>query len=401
MKPVFIPDPRIKWEWLSSHAEIMYLEQHLDKVNWNTIAENPNAMPLIVEHFEEKVDCFDWYYLLQHPSIMTLLKPHLIRLCDHELEKCELCCNPNMIPFLETHLEYIEWYILSRNPNAVSLIEKILDNIDWFDLSKNPKAGSLLEQHPDKIDWYGLSKNPNAISLLEQNPDKIDWMGVSKNPNAGRLIEQNPDKIDISELCYNPCPEAISLLSRHLDSEAIQWDVLSSNTSALPLLEQRLDKIVWEEASSNLSILPLLEKHLDQVHWELVCCNGDDTPQEAIDFLEKHVEHMNYGCWYRLSALPIAVPLLEKYPEHIHWARLSRNAGAIHLLEQHPEKIDWDFLSFNTNAMHLFFRLDYSRMSQDNEAFKEELMAYVFDPDRLMRLSKSVSIDLRTYLSLS
>ena len=61
MKPVFIPDPRINWEWLSSHAEVVYLEQHLDKVNWHTIAENPNAMPLIVEHLEH-VDHFVWYY---------------------------------------------------------------------------------------------------------------------------------------------------------------------------------------------------------------------------------------------------------------------------------------------------------------------------------------------------
>jgi hypothetical protein len=155
MKPIFIPDPRIKWEWLSNHAEVMYLEQHLDKVNWHTIAENPNAMPLILEHFEEKVDCFDWFYLLQHPSILSILnKPHLVRLCEHELDKCELSMNPNVIPFLETHLEYIYWYSLSRNPNAVSLIEKILDK-DWFDLSNH--AGSLLEQHPDHIEWYGVS----------------------------------------------------------------------------------------------------------------------------------------------------------------------------------------------------------------------------------------------------
>ena len=357
MKPIFIPDPRIKWEWLSNHAEVMYLEQHLDKVDWYTIAENPNAMALIVEHFEEKVDCFDWFYLLQHPSILSILnKPHLVRLCAHKLDVYYLNRNQNAFPFLETHLEYIEWDVFSRHSNAVS----------------------LLEQNLDKIDWCILSKNPNAVSLLEQNPDKID----------------------LSELCSNP--NAITLLSRHLDSEEINWEDLSGNPNAVPLLEQRPDKIDWEEASSNLSIsiLPLLEKHLDKVYWDVVCCNGEDTTQEAIDFLEKHVDYMDYGCWYRLSALPIAVPLLEKYPEHIHWARLSRNAGAIHLLEQHPEKIDWDFLSFNTNAMHLLFRLDHPRMREDNESFREELMAYVFEPERLIRLSEQYSIDLRTYLQM-
>ena len=109
---------------------------------------------------------------------------------------------------------------------------------------------------------------------------------------------------------------------------------------------------------------------------------------------------MNYCCWYRLSALPIAVPLLEKNPEHIDWVRLSHNSGAIHLLEQYPEKIDWEFLSFNKNAMHLLFRLDYSRMKQENDVFKEELMAYVFDPERLMRLSNQYSVNFRVYLQM-
>lgn len=379
MKPIFIPDPRIKWEWLSTHAEVMYLEQHLDKVNWRTIAENHNAMPLIVEHFKEKVELFDWFYLLHHPSIMSILnKDNLVQLCEDELDRC----------------------YLSENPNAVSLLEQRPDKINWFYLSRNPNAISLLEKHPDKIDWTGLSINPNAIYLLEQNLDKIDWYNLSRNPNAGSLIKQYPDNIYLSELCSNPCPEAIELLSRNLDSEEIEWDKLSDNPNAVYLLEQRLDKIVWEEASCNLSIIPFLEKHIDKVNWEMVCCNGEDTTQEVIDFLEKHVEQLTYGCWYRLSALPIAVPLLEKYPEHIHWARLSRNPGAIHLLEQHPEKIDWNFLSLNTKAMCLLFRLDVSQMRERNESFRSELMSNVFDPERLIRLSKSFDVDLRTYLSM-
>jgi hypothetical protein len=203
-------------------------------------------------------------------------------------------------------------------------------------------------------------------------------------------------------LCSNPCQEAIALLSKNIYSDAILWNKLSGNPNAVPLLEQRPDKIDWEEASSNLSIsiLPLLEKHLDEVYWDVVCSNGEDTTQEAINFLEKHVEQLSYICWYKLSALPIAVPLLEKYPEHIHWARLSRNAGAIHLLERYPEKIDWNFLSLNKNAMRMLFRLDYPQMRQNNESFREELMAYVFDPCRLMRLSEQYLVDFRTYLQM-
>ena len=100
----------------------------------------------------------------------------------------------------------------------------------------------------------------------------------------------------------------------------------------------------------------------------------------------------------QLSCEPNAIPLLTQYPDKIRWNRLSRNPGAIHLLEQHPEKINWVDLSANPNAMHLLFHLDYTQMRQQNETFKEELMTFVFDPNRMIRLSKG--LDFRTYLSM-
>jgi hypothetical protein len=119
-----------------------------------------------------------------------------------------------------------------------------------------------------------------------------------------------------------------------------------------------------------------------------------------MSFLEKHIDKLNAECWSELSKRAVAVPLLEKYPEHIDWVRLSLNAGAIHLLEQYPEKIDWGFLSANRNGSHLLFRLDHVRMRENNEAFKEELLDYVFEPCRLMRLSRHFGIDFRNYLQV-
>ena len=101
-------------------------------------------------------------------------------------------------------------------------------------------------------------------------------------------------------------------------------------------------------------------------------------------------------CWSSLSGYPVAVPLLEKYPEHIDWASLSQNPAAIHLLE--PEKIVWSELSMNPKAMHLLFHLDMERMKINNAPFTEELMAYVFQPERLMRLSSHYEVDFRDYL---
>jgi len=351
MKPVFIPDPRINWVWLSTHAEIIYLQ---DKVDWETVSRNPNAMPLIEQHLEQRLNQLDWVLLSGNPSVMTLLsKPHLFRLCKYRLQSYPLTDNPNVMPFLENHLEYIIWFNLSGNPNAIPLLEK----------------------YPQYIEWYNLSANPNAMHLLRQNQEKIHWY----------------------RLCSNPNPEAIPLLSSRMETEIMDWECLSLNPNALPLLEQYPENIIWEYASQNVGILPLLEQNLDKVVWERMCYSERMTV-EAIQFLEKHAEKLSDLCWEMLSELEIAVPLLSKHLGKIHWDRLCRNPGAIPILEQYPEKIDWYDLSANPNAMHLLFRLDTVQMTETNKVFKEELLAYVFDPERMCRFCDRYGMELRTYL---
>ena len=60
-------------------------EQYFDKINWNVLSENPNAIHL-----------------------------------------------------LEINPENINWFNLSKNPNAIHLLEKNLEKIDWDWLSTNP-----------------------------------------------------------------------------------------------------------------------------------------------------------------------------------------------------------------------------------------------------------------------
>ena len=149
-------------------------------------------------------------------------------------------------------------------------------------------------------------------------------------------------------------------------------------------------------ASKNTSLLPLFEQNIDKIHWDFLC---ECATPEIINFIEKHVDLLWSDCWKFLSRNPNAIPLLRKYPEKIQWNQLSQNPSAIPLLE-HPEKIDWPNLSANPNACHLLFPLDLAQMKENNQAFKEELIAYVFEPERLLRLSKKSCIDLRNYLQM-
>ena len=362
MKPVFILDPRANVANLCTHADLVYLEPHVDKLNWLCLSMNPNAMPLIEQHLEERKDDLNWSVLCSNPAIGSLLKPELFRLCEKE----------------------IDWKYLSRNPHVIPFLEKHLNKVDWYYLCENEESISILEQHPEKIEWLALSSNPNAMHLLRKNQDKIRW---------GRL-------------CCNTNPEAILLLETRIHariesripSENIYWHGLSDNPNALPLLEKYPDKIVWSHASMNPGILPLLEKNLDKVEWTYMC--NDEITVEVVHFLEKHVDKLCEDCWHLLSERPVAVPLLEKYPEYIDWVRLSRNPAAIPLLEAHPDKICWNQLSANPAALHLLFRLDHETMKEKNQAFTQELITYVFEPDRLMRLSRHFNTDFRSYLTL-
>lgn len=178
----------------------------------------------------------------------------------------------------------------------------------------------------------------------------------------------------------------------------IDWLKLHWNPNSLPLLSRYPDKINWNRASKNPHLFPLLKENVDKINWPNLC--EKPTP-EMIHFMEQHVDKLCGECWKLLSYHPNAIPLLQKYPEYIYWDRLSRNPAAIPLLEQNPEKINWSHLSANPNATHLLFRLDHERMRQQNEGFHTELAAYVFDPDRVFRMSSQYGLDMRSYLQLT
>jgi hypothetical protein len=360
MKPVFILDPRAHLANLCTHAEVVYLEPYVDKLNWIQLSKNPNAMPLILQHVEERKGDIDWWALSKHPSIMSILaNDELFHIFEKEVNMSSICDNPNALPFLKNNLHKIDWYNLCENPDAISLIE----------------------QHPENINWHALSINPNALHLLRHNQEKIHW----------------------GTLCWNINPEAITLLDSRIKDKTvycpgIYWSALSHNPNALHLLEKYPDKIEWNYASMNPDILPLLEKNIHKIVWSYLCI--DKITVDVLSFLEKHLDKLCPECWSRLSGEPVAIPLLEKYPEHIRWDRLSLNPGAIPLLEAHPDKIDWNQLSVNPAALHLLFRMDHETMRQSNELFKEELIAYVFEPERLMRFSAQYNVDFRTYLQM-
>jgi hypothetical protein len=214
--------------------------------------------------------------------------------------------------------DYVRWL----EPEAVHLVEKIKEDVNWDMLSQNRHAISIIEKNLDKVWLIGLCNNRSVSSMgkdalewflkqVEEHPNC--WGNLSSNPSAIPILEQNLDKIDWKHLSSNP--SAIPILEKNLDK--IDWKHLSSNPSAIPILEQNLDKIDWEKLSYNRNAIPILEQNLDKIDWQV------------------------------LSSQTFAIHLLEQNPDKIDWKAISINPEALHLIEQNLDKIDWKALSRN------------------------------------------------------
>jgi hypothetical protein len=122
------------------------------------------------------IEKLNWEFLVQNPNAIDLIKERI----DYEnsLSKEEY----NSLPFK------INWSSLCKNPKAIELLEE--------ELKRDPES--------PKIDWSILSYNPNAIHLLEKRVkyqlslkgqvlrdfrnsiytgQKISWTGLAGNPS--------------------------------------------------------------------------------------------------------------------------------------------------------------------------------------------------------------------------
>jgi hypothetical protein len=92
--------------------------------------------------------------------------------------------------------------------------------------------------------------------------------------------------------------------------------------------------------------------------------------------------------WHSLSKNPNAIHLLEKNIDKIDWDYLCLNPNAVYILEQNLDKIHWEYLSYNSNSIYLFAPLNYEKMKKNIQEFKKELIEYIFNPKRLMRICR-------------
>ena len=238
----------------------------IEKLDWDMLSINPNAINLL----KENPNKINWKYLSMNPSAIELLKENKDKIYWYNLSS-----NPNAIELLKENKDKINYRKLVFNENAIELIkdkikeeqkltEEEYNNLDYtnkicFDnLSTNTNAIELLKEHKDKIHWTLLSRNKNAIDLLI--PKRIEEIA-----NNYDIIEYDP-KMQLSKHLLSTNKNAINMLQQ--DPDIINWEYISQNTNAIPIIENRLkyesnidideyinlqdNKICWKQLSNNI-----------------------------------------------------------------------------------------------------------------------------------------------------
>lgn len=241
-KAILLIAKKVKEENILSPAEYDYIE---DKVNWNYLSANPNAIDLIIAKIKDgnRLDDINWDALSENPAIFYPFKKN-----RHAKGKIiARLISTNLMP-------------TSAKTGITDLPRDLHRKIvgDFISLSKN----ILRDGIPiDKLNWNYLCKNPNAIELLSKRMDFEK--GLSKDE-----YDRLPYKINWSSLCSNSDPGAIELLSLPENYDKIDWLMLSSNSNAIKLLEDR----VKYQLSLNADQLYGLSIH-KQISWIKISAN--------------------------------------------------------------------------------------------------------------------------------
>jgi hypothetical protein len=284
------------------------------------------------------------------------------------------------------NIDKLDMSIISRQPEAILYLKENPDKIDWDAFSENsdPDAIELIENNLNKVNWKNLSRNKGAYKLLLCNKQNIDWneLGHNTAPNIHLLYEGNIHKIkNWIPICKNRTPWIIKILDNNIDKlnkdEILE---LSSNSTAIPLIEKYLDRInkygltkneyvqlgiygnIYPSAYNIFKYLnnkincyycasPIFVSYLKQNRDKInrnIYLNKNPYAIELIEwYLKSDVEISQYW-WSELSANPVAFNVIKNYMDNVNWDALSLNYKAMNILQNNQTKINWKNLSQNS-----------------------------------------------------
>lgn len=198
--------------------------------------------------------------------------------------------------------------------------------------------------------------------------EKLDWDALSANPAAVPLLLQHPDKVNPFWLAKNPSPDAVPLIRAQWeqDAGALCADFLWANPSDAVLLV-----LPPPDADVDTDVNPALfsNPHAEAVKRILrIAATADNTDSTSLinwtqlslnphpDIIQLLEQNLDKVDWFMLSnnVSSGAMRILEQHMDRATGSQLSKNPAAAALLEKHPHRINWKFLSSNPAATRLF-----------------------------------------------
>ena len=238
-----------------------------------------------------------------------------------------------------------------RHPKIITLIEKNIEYINkltaidpheciWKELNENPYAISLINKYPQYLDYYCLIHNSNkdVVYSLIENAEKINWECLDYLGELSEIL--NYDKKDTDSDSY---------ISEN--GKSCFWYIFYEQTKDF---NERSEKsIIYNDYDHKY----------------------DD---DGYIFARRNLQNL-YNKGFKTEKL----------------RRFLYDTDSIEFLRNNIHYFSLSGVSeYNASIVRaIFYKLDYENMKKNNLPFSEELMSYVFNPDRISRLSKLYNVE--------
>lgn len=257
------------------------------------------------------------------------------------------------------------------------------------DLSSYDNTEDISESD-DAYFWERIvtMKHPKAIELIKNNIEYVNklnsfdedneiWRGLSANPYAIPLINEFPQHVDYAYILSNPNKEIVDFLIKNF--EKIDWTDLGDLTYLIDL---------------NFPDTPYycgIHRWIFPEH-NRIFDNGNERFSDM--YLVKNDLYQYEGIIVRRN-------LKHLYNRGIRHEKMEKFLFETNTLDYLRNNIDY----FGVNVCisdwkdcmirAIFYKLDYKNMTKNNADFCEELMSYVFNPERISRFSKIYNVDFK------
>ena len=250
------------------------------------------------------------------------------------------------------------WFTLScvHDPRIIAIFNK---NIEFIN--------KLHSFNPNREIWHELSSNPFAISLLYRFPQHVQYYSALQNPNK----------------------EIIFFLMKNF--EKIPWEEIVENH---PILD--LDKYYTYKEKTTIRNNENPDDGNDSINSETTWLSEEEEETFYINnliFPEQNRFENRYTSG--LNFMKNVKNLYNRGFKNETMRRFLYEVNSIDFLQNNFHCIDPSCVVDYKDCMirAIYYKLDYENMRKNNAIFNEELMSYVFNPERISRFAKQYNVE--------